>query len=132
MRAQDQIQQAKRQRNLGTGAESAYSPEEIACALVRGAGAGFTNSGGRGRFAAATGINGVTRTSQGVYTLTLGQACPSAQCELIATIYGTVQGSIMVSHTSDTVKTIQTFNNASPGVATDFDFDLVVRQIAPF
>jgi hypothetical protein len=132
MRAQDQIQQAKRQRNLGTGAESAYSPEEVCCALVRAAGASFTNTGARGQFAAATGTNGVTRISAGLYTLTLARAIPSAQCNLIPTIYGTVQGSIVVSHTSDTVKTISTFNNASPGLATDFDFDLVVRQIAPF
>jgi hypothetical protein len=131
MNQQSQIQQAKRQRNMSTGAEDKYSPEEICAALVRSSGSAFTNSGARGQFA-ATGTNGVTRTSAGLYTLTLLNPCPSAQCNLIPTIYGTVQGSIVVSHTSDTVKTIQTFNNASPGVATDFDFDLIVRQIGPF
>jgi len=114
---------------MGTGAEDAYTREGVAIALVRNAGAAFTAAGNRGKFAAATGTNGVTRTGAGVYTFTLSQGCPSANCSLKATVYGAVQASISVAHTSDTVKSISMFNAA--GAAADFDFDLEVINIAP-
>lgn len=114
---------------MGTGAEDKYTREGIAIAMVRAAGVAFTNAGARGAFAAATGTNGVQRTGAGVYTLTLSQACPGANCTLKGTVYGAAQASISVAHTSDTVKTVSTFNAA--GAAADFDFDLEVINIAP-
>jgi hypothetical protein len=114
---------------MSTGASNQYERIERARAMVRTAGAGFTNAGGAGLVAPATGINGVQRTGAGVYTMTLAQGMPSASTNLQPTIYGAAQGEISVEHTSDTVKTVRTFNAA--GAAADFDFDLVVSQFAP-
>lgn len=111
---------------MSTGAENVITLRSIACALVRAAGAAFTNAGGRGQFA-ATGTNGVTRTSAGLYTLTLQTAAPAASTMLRATCYANTGGAIDVEHTSDTVKTIRTFDNAE--AAADRDFDLEVVQV---
>jgi hypothetical protein len=116
---------------MSTGASNQYEVIEFARAMVRAAGAAFTNAGGGGLVAGATGTNGITRTSAGLYTLTLAQAAPAASTNLIPTLLGGVNGSIVVEHTSDTVKTIRTFDGADPPVAADFDFDLICRRFAP-
>lgn len=111
-----------------TGAEHIITREQIAIAMVRAAGGGFTNVGGRGLFA-ASGTNGVARTGAGVYTFTLSQGAPSATTNLVPTVYGAACAEIVVEHTSDTVKTIRTFDGANPPAAADFDFDLVVERV---
>lgn len=126
MQQQQGIQQAKQQRQEATGAENIITTRSIACALVRAAGASFTNAGARGQFA-NTGTNGVTRTSAGLYTLTLATACPSASTMLRPTCYAATGSAIDVQHTSDTVKTIRTFDAAE--AAADLDFDLEVIQV---
>jgi len=115
---------------MSTGASNQYEILEKARAMVRAAGVAFTNAGGAG-LVASSGTNGVARTGAGVYTLTLSEGMPGATTNLIPTLIGAVNGSIVVEHTSDTVKTIRTFDGADPPVAADFDFDLIVRRFAP-
>lgn len=91
-----------------------------AVALIRAAGAAFTQVT-RGLSTA------VTRTSAGLYVVTSAQAIPSANCQSIATILGAATGTITVTHTSDTVKTIATFNSA--GAAADLDFDVRFQRV---
>lgn len=98
-----------------------FEQTERAVVLVRSAGAGFTQVGCRGLGAV------VTRTSAGLYVATLLNGIPSAQCRTIATALGAAEASITVTHTSDTVKTIATFNAA--GAAADFDFDVGFAQV---
>lgn len=98
-----------------------YQTTGRALLLVRSAGAGFTNTT-RGASTAPT------RTSAGLYVLTLANASPGATQLVTATIKGLAEGNISVSDTSDTVKTISTFNAA--GAAADLDFDVVIEQVA--
>lgn len=88
--------------------------------LVRTAGAGFTQTA-RGLSTAAT------RTGAGVYVMTLATATPAASSIVTGTIKGLAEGNISVSDTSDTVKTISTFNAA--GAAADLDFDVLIEQV---
>lgn len=87
---------------------------------VRAAGAAFTQTS-RGLSTAAT------RTSAGIYVMTLANATPGASAIAVATIRSAAEGNISVVDTSDTVKTINVFNSA--GAAADLDFDVEMQQI---
>jgi|SRR5882724_10138427 len=89
-------------------------------ALIRAAGGAFTQVT-RGLSTA------VTRTSAGLYVVTLLNATPSANCKTSAVVIGLADVNIVVSHTSDTVKTVSTFNQA--GAAADADFDVDFEQV---
>lgn len=91
-----------------------------AIALIRAAGASFTQTT-RGTASA------VTRTSAGLYVVTLATATPSASAKCTLTLLGLADATGAVSHTSDTVKTISTFNQA--GTATDVDFDFSIESL---
>lgn len=76
---------------------------------------------------------GVTpaRTGAGVYTLTFPGldandrgGIDAGECIGLATLRGGVDGALEIEHTSDTVKTVRTFNTA--GAATDRDFDFIL------
>ncbi len=78
------------------------------------------------------------RTGAGVYTLTFpgnnandrggvdAGECVSFQSLRGPAGGGGVDGSVLLEHTSDTVKTVRTFNTA--GVATDRDFDFIILK----
>lgn len=66
------------------------------------------------------------RTGAGVYPITLDQGCDSAESSVRVTPRKATFASATVVHTSDTVKTVHTFNAA--GVATDSDFDFLVTK----
>jgi hypothetical protein len=100
--------------------EGLFGDVDRGVALIRNAGAGFTQV-----TRALSGL--VTRTSAGLYVVTLLNATPSANCLTRAGTLGLADANIVVSHTSDTVKTISTFNQA--GAATDVDFDVAFQQI---
>jgi hypothetical protein len=70
------------------------------------------------------------RTGAGVYTLTM-DGIDAAECAIVATVRAAagVGSTIDVVHTSDTVKTVHTFDVAAgANVATDHDFDFVVLR----
>ncbi len=97
-----------------------FEVRESGVALIRTAGAGFTQ--------VTRGLASVvTRTSAGLYVVTLASGIPSANCRTIANVVGLADVAIAVSHTSDTVKTISTFNTA--GAAADADFDVSFAQV---
>ncbi len=105
-------------------AEDFVQMSRAAVLPVRAAGASFTQAGARGLSTAAT------RTSAGIYVATLAQAIPSATCITKGQIIGATSGVMRVVHTSDTVKTINTF--AVDGTtATDLDFDCSFERIEP-
>jgi hypothetical protein len=68
------------------------------------------------------------RTGAGVYTLTLGQGgCNVAECEIVLGIEtAAIDDNPIITHTSDTVKTIETFDG---GIATDCQFTASIWQI---
>lgn len=66
------------------------------------------------------------RTAKGVYTLTLDQAVDATECSVLVTERGAVGNIFSVAQTSDTVKTVNAFDNA--GVAIDSDFDFVLLR----
>lgn len=66
------------------------------------------------------------RSAKGVYTLTLDNPADAAECAVLVTVRGATEGYAHVVQTSDTVKTVNTVDNA--GAAQDVDFDwLVIR-----
>ena len=105
---------------MATGAEENATLARGGIALIRAAGAAFTQIT-RGLSTA------VTRTGAGVYVATLAQAIPAANCKTDATVVGAADVAIAVAHTSDTVKTISTFNTA--GAAADADFDVAFSAL---
>lgn len=119
MQEQQTASVAKEQRNLAAP-DGVYNPVARGVAMIRAAGAAFTQVT-RGCSTA------VTRTGAGVYVVTLVNATPSANCETRAQALGLADAGIDVAHTSDTVKTVSTFNQA--GAATDVDFDVSFWQI---
>lgn len=66
------------------------------------------------------------RTGAGVYTLTLVDGLPQSECQVSATLQGGSAGEISVTHTSDTVKTIEVFDSA--GVAADQSFSFEINR----
>lgn len=66
------------------------------------------------------------RSAKGVYTLTLDQAADSEECAVIATPRGATAGYATVAQTSDTQKTVNTFDSA--GAAADLDFDFLLLR----
>jgi hypothetical protein len=98
-------------------------------ALIRAAGAAFTQTT-RGLAAV------VTRTSAGLYVVTLGVGTPAALAVCRVNVYGANPPAAAtacygnVTHTSDTVKTISTWvNTAGVSTATDVDFDFVIETL---
>lgn len=89
-------------------------------ALIRSAGAGFTQTT-RGLSTA------VTRTGVGVYVATLLTATPGATSRSIITCLGAAGQFGTVVHTSDTVKTLNTFT--ATATAADVDFDFSIEQV---
>lgn len=83
--------------------------------------------------AAVVARNCVTaRTGAGVYTVTVPDI-DAADCIVLVTIRGAagVGSTCQVVHTSDTVKTISTFDVAAgANVAADHDFDIVIMKVA--
>lgn len=67
------------------------------------------------------------RTGAGVYTITMDQQVDSAFCCAIATLVGGDGGRITITHTSDAVKTVNTFNAA--GAAADVDFHIRIAAL---
>ena len=63
------------------------------------------------------------RSAKGIYTLTLDAAADAAECACIATVRGLTAGYATCAQTSDTVKTVSTFDDA--GAAADLDFDFL-------
>jgi hypothetical protein len=69
------------------------------------------------------------RTGAGVYTVTLDEPSDSAACAILVTMRtGGIPCVAQVVHTSDTVKTINVFDSATGGVATDSAFDFLVLR----
>ena len=66
------------------------------------------------------------RGAKGVYTLTLDEGCDAAACACLVTVRGATEGYATVEQTSDTVKTVNTFDNA--GAAEDVDFDYLILR----
>jgi hypothetical protein len=96
---------------------SAYQTEGRGIALIRAAGAAFTQT--------TRGLAGlVTRTGAGVYVVTLLNAAPAASSKATVCLKGLAGGTYAVSDTSDTVKTISTFNLADAAADIDFDFSI--------
>lgn len=68
----------------------------------------------------------LAKTGTGVYTCTLDQPADATECSAFATLRG-ASGIVRVTHTSDSVKTIETF--AVDGTtATDKAFDILVLR----
>jgi hypothetical protein len=100
---------------------SAYQTEGRGIALIRASGAAFTQT--------TRGLAGlVTRTGAGVYVVTLLNAAPAASSKASLTVKGLAGGYGTITDTSDTVKTISTFNTAD--AATDFDFDFSIEALS--
>ncbi len=119
MQEQQTAHVAKQQRNLANP-EGLYETVNRGIALIRAAGGAFTQ--------VTRGLSTpVTRTGAGVYVVTLAVATPSANCQTTSSVYGAADAGIDVVHTSDTVKTVNTFNQA--GAAADFDFDVSFAQL---
>lgn len=84
-------------------------------------------NGGTGAAVVARGCV-TARTGVGVYTVTLDRDCDAADCVIQATLRGgAINGGILVTHTSDTVKTV---NTSTAAAAADRDFDISVFRIA--
>lgn len=66
------------------------------------------------------------RTAAGVYTLTLSQEVDATEATVLVTPVRATFASATVEHTSDSVKTIRTWDAA--GAALDADFNFVVAQ----
>jgi hypothetical protein len=63
----------------------------------------------------------------GIYTLTLDDDADAEECAVVATLRGATSGVLRVVHTSDTVKTVNTFAvDGTTASARDFDF-MVIR-----
>ena len=68
------------------------------------------------------------RTGAGVYTVTLDKLADEEECIVLTEIQtAAIDDGIQVVHTSDTVKTLNSFDG---GVATDCDFAVVVMAMA--
>lgn len=90
--------------------------------------AGGSVVGATGAIAAGSGFASA-RTAKGTYTITLDVPVDSAEGWIVTTTRGATPGIISVVHTSDSVKTVSTVDNA--GAAADLDFDFHVFR-APF
>lgn len=66
------------------------------------------------------------RSAKGVYTLTLDAQVDATECAVICTPRGSTAGYAACAQTSDSVKTVATFDSA--GAAADLDFDFLVLQ----
>lgn len=86
-------------------------------------------TGATGAITAGIGGFVAARTGAGVYTLTLGGAgVPAGECVIAVTMR--TSGTYNYIHTSNTVKTVNTF--AVDGTtATDKNFDFVVYALPP-
>lgn len=65
------------------------------------------------------------RTATGIYTLTLDEPSDALACACLVTARGTTAFA-RVDQTSDTVKTVRTFDAAGAALDSDFDF-LILR-----
>ncbi len=62
----------------------------------------------------------------GITTLTLeGGGLDLTECSVIITIRGTTPGYVTVDQTSDTVKTVHTFNTSAASTNLAFDYEIV-------
>lgn len=68
------------------------------------------------------------RTGAGVYTITLGQDVDATECVCLVTPGGTAAIHAVCTQTSDSVKTVRTFDAA--GAAADADFSFVIAQFS--
>lgn len=82
-------------------------------------------TGATGALAAGRGLT-PARTGAGVYTLTLDRALDENEGALQFEIRTAAIDQLQVAHTSDTVKTVSTFDGI---VATDCDFAVVVNRL---
>lgn len=67
------------------------------------------------------------QTAKGVYTLTLDQPADSTQSTAKATARGTTALLAVVEQTSDSIKTVRTFDAAGNAANSDFDY-LIMRM----
>lgn len=88
---------------------------------------------------AVTGATGVAiwtagaataRSSKGVYTLTLDQACDATQCAVLTSVRGATLATLETVHTSDTVKTVTARDIAGAVQDTDFDFHVIKAPLS--
>jgi len=92
----------------------------------------FTDAVAFARVTGATGANltakdcTTSRAGAGLYDITLGEACPALGCAIQVTPE-TAARMARITHTSDTVKRVSTYNAA--GAAADADFTVVVKKI---
>jgi hypothetical protein len=82
-------------------------------------------TGGTGAAVAAKDCT-TARSGAGDYDVTLGEACPALGCSIQVTSE-TAARMVRITHTSDTVKRVRTFNAA--GAAADASFTIVVKKI---
>lgn len=71
----------------------------------------------------------MARTGAGVYTMTLDREVDATECTIQVTPRQAAAAQYSVQHTSDTVKTISTFDAATGATPTDTTFDVLVIKL---